>query len=94
MAATYQDLTWAKSPVNVFCLARLGHETSFRSLNRMSSTMADAALKTFATALALTLEVICAANAVPTSAGWMCPLDPGSYRRSPRSTTLALHRLT
>lgn len=81
-------------PGNVFCLVRLGHGTSLRSLNRMSSTMADADLKTFSTALALTLEVICAANAVPTSAGWMGPLDQGSYRRSPRSMTLLLHRLT
>ena len=38
--------------------------------------MADAGLKTSATALALTLDVICEANTVPTSAGWLCALDP------------------
>ena len=37
----------------------------------MSSTMMDAALKTFATALVLSLEVIGAANAVPTGVSGM-----------------------
>ena len=45
-------------------LGKLGHGTSSRSSKRTSSTMAKAGLKTSATALALTLEVICAANAV------------------------------
>ena len=44
-------------------LGKLGHGTSSRSSNRTSSTMAEAGLKISATALALTLEVICAANA-------------------------------
>ena len=60
-------------------LGKLGHGTSSRSSNRTSSKMADAGLKTSATALALTLEVIFAANAAPTSAGWLCALDPSSY---------------
>ena len=50
-------------------LGKLGHGTSSRSSNRTSLTMADAGLKTSATALALTLEVIFVANAAPTSAG-------------------------
>ena len=75
-------------------LGKLGHGTSSRSSNRTSSTMADAGLKTSATALALTLEVIFAADAAPTSAGWLCALDPSSYTPLPRSMTLTLHGLT
>ena len=56
--------------------------------------MADAGLKTSATALALTLEVIFAADAAPMSAGWLCALDPSSYTPLPRSMTLTLHGLT
>ena len=54
---------------------KLGHGTSSRSSNRRSSTIADAGLKTSSTALALTFEVICAANAAPTSTGWLCALE-------------------
>ena len=74
-------------------LGKLGHGTSSRSSNRTSSTMAEAGLKISATALALTLEVICAANAAPTSTGWLCALHPSSYTPPPRSMTLALHGL-
>ena len=56
--------------------------------------MAEAGLKTSATALALTLQVICAANSAPTSTGWLCALDPSLYTPSSRSMTLALHGLT
>ena len=44
-------------------LGKLGHGMSSRSSNRISLTMADAGLKTSATALALTLEVIFVADA-------------------------------
>ena len=67
-------------------LGKLGHGTS--------PTMAEAGLKTSATALALTLEVICAVNAAPTSTGWLCVLDLSSYTLSPHSMMLALHGLT
>ena len=75
-------------------LGKLGHGMSSRSSNRTSSMMADAGLKTSATALALTLEVIFAADAAPTSAGWLCALDPSSYTPLPCSMTLTLHGLT
>ena len=75
-------------------LGKLGHGMSSRSSNRTSSTMADTGLKTSATALALTLEVIFAADAAPTSAGWLCALDPSLYTPLPRSMTLTLHGLT
>ena len=53
-------------------LGKLGHGTSSRSSNRTSSTMAEAGLKISATALALTLEVICAANPAPMKAkNWL-----------------------
>ena len=75
-------------------LGKLGHGTSSRSSNRTSLTMADAGLKTSATALALTLLVIFATYAAPTSAGWLCALDLSSYTPLLRSMTLALHGLT
>ena len=56
--------------------------------------MVEAGLKTSATALALTLEVICAANTAPPSTGWLYVLDLSLYTLSPRSMMLALHGLT
>ena len=86
---------WRLAALPMFSgLGKVGHGMSSRSSNRMSSTMADAGLKTSATALALTLEVIFAADAAPTSAGWLCALDPSSYTPLPRSMTLTLHGLT
>lgn len=53
-------------------LGKLGHGTPSRSSNRTSSTMTEAGLKISVTALALTLEVICAANAAPTKIADTC----------------------
>ena len=58
--------------------------------NSTSSKIADAGRKVLATALALTFTVILAANAAPTSAGWLWALELIWKTPFARSITLAL----
>ena len=68
-----------------FSRGKHGQESS----NSTSSTIADAGRKISATALALTLEVIVAAKAAPTSAGWLWALELIWKTPFARSITLA-----
>ena len=75
-------------------LGKHGQGTSSMSSNSTSSTMADAGRKMSATALALTLAVMLAANAALTSAGWLWAFEPIWKTPFARSITLALQGFT